>query len=173
MFSASLHSSCSAFVLPPHAVRRLFSRANGVRNAVYTRGVQKVLGPTMKEQRYELDTLDQKCLFVHVNTVQGLTFLTALHQSLQALFEGMGFEPIQARSGRMPSSPRCRRKRDRQLFLHVREKVIVGGSRVRRIKRVRQQLKAAVCRFVHRYLVRRGVVPKQALTFGICYVSSR
>ena len=60
-----------------------------------TRGVQKVRGPTMKEQRYELDTLDQKCLFIHVNTVQAHIFLTALHQSLQALFEGMGLEPIQ------------------------------------------------------------------------------
>ena len=30
---------------------------------------------------------------------------------------------------------------------------------------VRLQLKAAVRRFVHRYLVRRGVVPEQALTF--------
>ena len=49
----------------------------------------------MKEQRYKLGALDQKCLFVHVNTVQAHTFLTALHQSLQALFEGMGFEPIQ------------------------------------------------------------------------------
>ena len=82
----------------------------------------------MKEQRYELDTLDQKCLFVHVNTVQAYTFLTALHQSLQALFERMGFEPIQ------PVQDGCHRlfivgeNAIAQLFLHVREEVVVGGS---------------------------------------------
>ena len=48
-----------------------------------------------KEQRYELDTLDQKCLFFRVITVQIHTFLTALRQSLQAVFEEMGFEHIQ------------------------------------------------------------------------------
>ena len=126
----------------------------------------------MKEQRYELDTLDQKCLFVQVNTVQVHTFLTALHQSLQALFEGMGFEPIQH------VQDACHRllvgeNAIAQLFLHVREEVAVGGSLVRRIKWMWQQLKASVRRFVHRYLVRRGVVPEQALTFGICHVSSR
>ena len=93
-----------------------------------TRGAQKVLGPTMKEQRYELDTLDQKCLFVHVNTVQVHRFLTGLHQSLQVLFEGMGFEPIQHVQDACHRLFVVGENVVAQLFLHVREEVVVGGS---------------------------------------------
>ena len=82
----------------------------------------------MKEQRYELDTLDQKCLFVHVNTVQAHTFLTELHQSLQALFEGMGFEPIQHVQDACHRLLVAGENAIAQLFLHVREEVVVGVS---------------------------------------------
>ena len=59
-----------------------------------TRGVQKVRGLTMKEQRYQLDTLDQKCLFVHIITGKAHKFITVLFQNFQALFEGLGFKPM-------------------------------------------------------------------------------
>ena len=82
----------------------------------------------MKELRYELDTLDEKCLFVHVNTVQAHTFLTALQQSLQVLFEGMGFEPIQHVQNACHGLLVVGEDAIAQLFLHVREEVVVGGS---------------------------------------------
>ena len=103
-------------------------RRFGYRAPSLSRGVQKVRGPTTKEQRYELDTLDQKCSFVHVNTVQAHTFLTALHQSLQVLFEGMGFEPIQHVQDAYYRLLVVGENAIAQPFLRVREEVVVGGS---------------------------------------------
>ena len=43
-----------------------------------TRGVQKVLGPTMKEQRYDIDFIYQKALFLHIITVKTNALLAPL-----------------------------------------------------------------------------------------------
>ena len=46
----------------------------------------------LKGQRYGIDFIDQKYLFLHKLAVKANTFLTAFCQSLRALLEEMGFE---------------------------------------------------------------------------------